>query len=112
MTIKFKSLKDNAAVDRYIVGTSLQGYIDISYAKLVDMLGEAAEHYDNYKSDAQWVVLFGSGQIATIYNYKDGRNYMGPDGKAKEDIRNWHIGGKTKDVLQKMSELFPKNIVS
>jgi len=88
------------------------GRIDISYAELVAVLGEPiAEHYDTDKSDAEWCILFGSGQVATIYNYKDGRNYMGLDGKDKEDIREWNIGGKSQAVLRKMSELFPKHAV-
>lgn len=111
MTIKFRSLTDAAEIGRYVGGTGLEGYIDISYAELVAVLGEPIEVFDTNKSDAEWVVQFGSGQVATIYNYKDGRNYMGKDGKDKEDIRNWHIGGKTQAVLQKMSELFPKHVV-
>lgn len=111
MTIKFRSLTDAVEIGRYVGGTGYEGRIDISYAELVAVLGEPIEVFDIYKSDAEWVVQFGSGQVATIYNYKDGRNYMGLDGKDKEDIRNWHIGGKTNAVLRKMSELFPKHIV-
>ncbi len=111
MTIKFRSLKDNAEIGRYVGCYGLEGYIYISYAELVEMLGEPIEIFDTKKSDAEWVVLFGSGQCATIYNYKDGPNYMGDEGTPKEDIREWHIGGKTKAVLRKMSELFPNHIV-
>ena len=111
MTIKFRSLTDGKEIRRYSNHTGLEGYIDISYAELVAVLGEPTDHYDDHKSDAEWCILFGSGQCATIYNYKDGRNYMGLDGKDKEDIRDWHIGGKTNAVLRKMSELFPKQLV-
>ncbi len=110
--INFRTLTDGADIQNYVNGASYQGNIDISYAELVETLGEPlAEHFDDYKCDAEWVVHFGSGQVATIYNYKDGRNYMGLDGKDKEDIRDWHIGGKTLAVLRKMSELFPNHIV-
>ena len=112
MTTKFRSLTDVDEIRRYVGATGLKGSIDISYAELVAVLGEPIEeHFDTYKSDAEWCIHFGSGQIATIYNYKDGRNYLGLDGKAKEDIRKWHIGGETQAVLRKMSELFPKHIV-
>ena len=112
MTIKFRSLTDTDEISRYVGGSSFSGYIDISYAELVEKLGEPCDFYDDYKSDAEWVIQFGNGQIATIYNYKDGRNYMGLDGKDKEDIRDWHIGGRGQAVLASVSELFPKSIVS
>ncbi len=112
MTIKFISLTERDEINRYVSGTSYLGAIDISYAELVEVLGEGTDYFDDYKSDAEWVVLFGSGQIATIYNYKDGRNYMGDDGLDKEDIRDWHIGGKSRAVLTKMAELFPEHKVT
>ena len=111
MTIKFRSLTERDEILRYVSGTSYQGNIDISYAELVETLDEGTDYYDDYKSDAEWVIQFGSGQCATIYNYKDGRNYMGLEGKDKEDIRDWHIGGKSQAVLRKISELFPKHVV-
>lgn len=112
MTIKFRSLTDATEIGRYVNGTGLSGYIDISYADLVAKLGESTDYFDNYKSDAEWVIQFGNGRIATIYNYKDGRNYMGAEGKDKEDIRGWHIGGKGQAVLISVSELFPGNVVT
>ena len=111
MTVKFRSLEAPEAY-RYSAGTSFSGYIDISYAELVEQLGNGIGGSDDNKVEAQWVIQFGNGQIATIYNYKDGRNYMGLDGKDKEDIRDWHIGGRGQAVLKSVSELFPKSIVS
>ena len=73
-------------------GTSLAGHIDISYAELVERLGPSTET-DGYKVDAEWLLRFEDGTVATIYNYKTGRNYLGSDGLAVEDIRDWHIGG-------------------
>ena len=72
------------------VGTSLAGYVDVGYARLVEVFGEPNE-YDSYKTDAHWALRFEDGTIATIYNYKDGKNYLGEEGKAVADIRNWHI---------------------
>lgn len=112
MTIKFRSLTERDEIIRYVGGTSLKGYIDISYAELVEKLGEGTDYFDDHKCDAQWIIQFESGQIAAIYNYKDGRNYMGLDGKDKEDLRDWHIGGRGQNVLKKVSELFPEHVVS
>lgn len=80
-------------------GTYLQGCIDADYKRLVETFGEP-HTADEYKSDAGWDIVFFEGQgfpptvtVATIYNYKDGKNYLGAEGDATEDIRDWHIGG-------------------
>jgi hypothetical protein len=75
-------------------GTSLQGYVNVDYATLVNVFGEPDEG-DAYKTDANWSVTV-NGTVCTIYNYKDGVNYLGSvRGKQKEYITDWHIGGRT-----------------
>ncbi len=78
---------------RVLSGTSLQGYISCDYATLVNIFGESEEG-DPYKSDANWFVSI-NGTVCTIYNYKDGRNYLGARGLDKENITEWHVGGKS-----------------
>ncbi len=80
-------------------GTSLQGYIDVSYGKLVETLGEPTFIPDSGKTDAEWNIHTPDG-IATIYNYMDGKNYEGNEGQATIDITDWHIGGKTNAVVK------------
>lgn len=89
------------------VGGCLQGYIDISYAELVERLGESGET-DGYKTDAEWSIRFEDGTGATIYNYKTGKNYLGAEGEDVEDIRDWHIGGDSQKSVEKVYELFEK----
>jgi hypothetical protein len=79
-------------------GTSLQGYIDCTYAKLKSKFGKALEG-DGYKVDAEWIVKFKDGTVATIYNYKDGKNYCGASGLAKTKITDWHIGGASSRAV-------------
>jgi hypothetical protein len=79
-------------------GTSLQGDTENTYAELVAKLGEPNTEGDGYKTDAEWVVLTTQG-IATIYNYKTGKNYNGDEGQATKDITDWHIGGHDKFVV-------------
>lgn len=79
-------------------GTCLQGYIDVSYDDLVTKFG-APFAGDGYKTDAEWIIEFDTGFIATIYNYKDGVNYMGNDGLPVTQIRDWHVGGESKTVV-------------
>ena len=82
----------------HISGTCLQGETKASYAELVDLFGEPMEG-DGYKVDAEWIVRFGDGTLATIYNWKDGPNYCGEDGTPVREIKDWHIGGMTKQAL-------------
>ena len=77
-----------------IHGTSLRGYITTDYDTLVKYLGEPNTG-DEYKIDAEWDIEFDDGRIATVYNYKDGRNYCGAVGLPVDAITNWHIGGNT-----------------
>lgn len=81
------------------VGTSLVGHIIVDYAKLKKAFGNPTKS-DGYKSDAEWEILFEDGTIATIYNYKDGKNYLGKNGKPKTKIRDWHIGGKDEKAYE------------
>lgn len=73
--------------------TSLQGYVTTTYADLVGCFGEPTCDGDGYKVDAEWIITFADGVVATIYNYKDGKNYCGEEGLDVEDIREWHVGG-------------------
>lgn len=92
-----------------ISGTSLVGAIDVSYARIVDRLGEPTEG-DAYKVDAEWAIEFEDGTVATIYNYKDGVNYLGDEGTPTAQLRDWHIGGKsgihTDPAVKLVHELF------
>lgn len=85
-------------------GTSLQGYVSVSYHELLSKFGEPTVG-DAYKIDAEWEILFDDGKVATIYNWKDGKNYNGPDGLDVRYITNWHIGGRDKEVVSRVQEL-------
>lgn len=78
--------------------TCLQGYIEESYDRLVELFGEPTEG-DGYKVDAEWLVEFEDGTVATIYNWKNGRNYCGHEGDPVEVITAWHVGGHSRQVL-------------
>jgi hypothetical protein len=82
-------------------GTSLMGYLDISYAELVEKLGEPHDDGDGYKVDAEWSFDTPDG-VATIYNYKSGPNYNGAGSVAA--IRDWHIGGNSTAVVQHIGD--------
>jgi hypothetical protein len=96
-------------VDTLGSGTCLQGEIDISFAELVEKFGESGET-DGYKVDAEWKLKFEDGGVATIYNYKSGKNYNGEEGLETEDIRDWHIGGCDRKAVERVYEIFGRKI--
>jgi len=89
-------------------GTSLMGYITVTFEKLVDTFGEPTKS-DGYKSDAEWDIEFKDGTVATIYNWKNGRNYNGCDGEEVESIIDWHIGGKDKNAVHLITKALGLN---
>lgn len=113
-------MKYTKASSKDIINTSYKGEIDISYDKLVKIFGNP-HHNDGYKTEAEWMLKFKDGTIATIYDYKEGKSYNGPSGKKVEDIRDWHIGGfsiaaviRVKDAIkdfQKKGLTSPENVI-
>lgn len=83
----------------------LQGFVDVSYAKLTETFGEPNAGGDGDKVDAEWV-LKGPDGFVTIYNYKDGKNYCGSNGLDVENITDWHIGGKDSKAVQAIADVF------
>lgn len=84
--------------DIHFQSSWLQGQVSVTYACLVRVFGQPKEGFG--KTDAEWVVLFADGTIATIYNYKDGKNYNGDDGLPTNEITEWHIGGQNERAVE------------
>lgn len=108
--MKFKThndLKNNEKID--VNGTSLMGEINIGYRQLVKIFGEPSKG-DGYKVDAVWDIQFKDGTVATVYNYKDGRNYNGDEGMATNKIRDWHIGGFNRAAFNRVTEVVNKKL--
>lgn len=92
----FKSLTEND-FDK-INGTYRQATFNIPYRILVDVFGEPLCG-DGGKTDAEWIIEFADGTIATIYNYKNGIAYCGDSGIPTEQITDWSIGGHCSSVV-------------
>ena len=87
-------------------GTFLRGYIKASYEQLVKTFGEPHDpDGDNYKTDVEWAFEFADGTIATLYNWKNGKNYLGEaEGLELNDIYEWHVGGFSEKAVAKLLE--------
>ena len=92
-------------------GTHLQGHTQATYADIVKAFGEPMEEgFDDYKSDAEWEILFEDGTVATIYNYKNGINYCGESGTPTEQITDWHIGGFNEKAVERIQEVLKQSV--
>jgi len=96
--IKYKEYKMNYKTHNELEniktsGTHLQGYVQTDYNRLVELFGTPSEYGDGHKTDAEWEVRFEDGTVATIYNYKTGKNYLGSDGLEVTEIDEWNVGG-------------------
>ena len=87
-------------------GTFLQGYIKASYEQLLKSFGEPHDpNGDNYKTDVEWAFEFADGTIATLYNWKNGKNYLGEAERLElNDIYEWQVGGNSDKAVAKLLE--------
>lgn len=84
--MKFKLTTDG------VNGTHLQGTINATYARLVEVFGEPNCNGDAYKVQKEWIIKFEDGTIATIYDWKEGDNHY-------TNVTDWHIGGFSDIVV-------------
>lgn len=91
--LDWRTLTDHAEISKMFMGTNGKGQIDIDFWSLLATFGDPMEGED-YKVDAQWFIEFEDGTVASIYNFKNGRNYLGDEGKDVEDIGTWNFGGR------------------
>lgn len=94
-------------------GTSLMGKVSATLPEMVKILGKPEEGCD--KSAHQWTLanVFASGFYASVYNYKQTRNYSDEKDIAgnyvypakqawekmhEEKRHRWHIGARTQDI--------------
>src|SRR5689334_4275323 len=83
-----------------LYGTSLQGYLDVPFSRVVEVFGEPNTDVDGYKVAFEWRIVFADGTVASIYDYKASALYdddnPSPEQMRKNDFSDWHVGGKSK----------------
>ena len=87
-------------------GTCLQGQIAANYDDLVRAFG-APLAGDDYKTDVEWAVQV-NGTVATVYNWKNGPAYCGPDATPVEQITRWNVGGRSHAAVELVERLLGK----
>ena len=86
-------------------GTHLQGYLDCDYETIVKVFGHPLRSgFDDYKTDAEWQIKFADNSVATIYNWKNGVNYLGAAGKPTRQIKQWNVGGFDKHTIERLAK--------
>lgn len=76
----------NARLD--VTGTCLQGHINTSYRRLVEVFGQPTIGSTSEKTQVEWHIAFTDGTLATIYDWKED---CPPD-----SVTDWHIGGRSQ----------------
>ena len=87
----------------HYAGSSLKGRVICTFPQLLDAFGKPMRLRKDDKVDAQWAICFADEGIGTIYNWKNGQNYLGLEGLKPEDITEWNIGGFSGHVLNGVS---------
>ena len=75
-------------------GTSLQGYVTTTLARLIEVFGEPQYYGEGDKVTVDWAMAFEDGTVATIYDWK--RYEMGTPGLT--EVFQYNIGGETKEA--------------
>jgi hypothetical protein len=87
-----------------VSGTCLQEQVIVSYETLLRLFGEPNALTDDYKTDAEWNLKIDGDRVVTIYNWKNGRNYLGTDGLPVEQIVRWNIGAHDYDSASELKK--------
>ena len=78
--------------------TSLMGYVDVPYDRLEAYFGKPMDMCGDGKVQAEWLVEFEDGKVATIYDWKQ---YSTP----YQEVRDWHIGGYDSEVVGRIQSI-------
>ena len=75
-----------------IAGTCLQGTINTSYDRLVELFGQPIQMEEtDGKVQVEWAIKFTDETLATIYDWKED--------KTASAVTEWHVGGYTQHAL-------------
>ena len=104
MTDTAYNIKSLTQYDPRVNGSAYIGSINLTYPEAVRIFGEPTLETDKYKTDVEWILEISvdgtPGRfLVTVYNYKNGVNYLGAEGEAVEKMTSFHVGGRDPDHL-------------
>jgi hypothetical protein len=82
--------------------SSRKANFEMEYAVLDAILPEKCKVSGRYKTDVEWHLKDTSGDVVAIYNYKDGKNYLGQEGLEMWQLTNWHVGAHSKQAANRI----------
>lgn len=91
-------------------GTSFKGYLLANYNDLVSVFSRPITDIDDCKTDAEWIIDTPYG-VTTIYNYKNGKRYLGKNGLDTSIICKWHVGAKKLKSFEWIKTELHKSII-
>ena len=75
-------------------GTCGKGSFTCDYDTLIKLLGEPLKGSDDYKTQAEWDIEYKDGTVTTIYDWKQGKRYLGEEeGIEVQEVIEWNVGG-------------------
>lgn len=91
-------------------GTHLHGHLNRTYDQLVSVFGEPHFRYRpragaEDKIDVEWAFEFPDGRVFTVYNWKNGKAYLGHQGEDVEHIKEWNVGAHGISAYYSLKEL-------
>jgi hypothetical protein len=99
-TMMLSHNKTNDAIDTK--KCEYRGVFNTTYDQLVKVFGEPLKG-DLYRSDVEWHIQLTIDEANTypvkIYNYKNGKSFLGEDGMKVEDIDVWSVASGGVDAL-------------
>lgn len=81
--------------------------IEVSYADLFAAFGKPSKG-DEYKTEAEWIILFPKNQKIAIYNYKNSKSYASSNPDI-EKVTEWNIGGCNGALVDKILGMLAGN---
>jgi predicted dehydrogenase len=85
--VKYKVNQKDTSVN----GTSLKGYLETTYDRLVELFGEPKKGSADGKTTCEWLLEFEDGTVATIHDWKVE--------STPKNLYNWSVGGHSYKVL-------------
>ena len=83
-----------------VTGTYMLTTINLPFDRVARVLGDPIRFKpeDDDKIRVEWDIKFEDGAVATIYDWKEYN-------RKPEEVTNWHIGGNSFDVVQRVYDL-------